>query len=296
MLGYLHTATGTTTMSDPIATAFGPFGRIGVMDMDAPLALHVHHHLHIILKVTGSDTQFQVKGRLYPAAQSTAILINQWEPHAWSPLTDQGPTRFLTLYLEPDWLRNRGFCDAQDSFTQFFTSAIASRSNWANHIIDHLHDLILASTQSIHPMSIAEELSGLLVELVKALQKGTARASTPAGRRIAYDYRIRRAMQLLHQPNTPIQLDSIADQVGLSRPHFFDLFKKCTGVTPNRVSNAIRMERAIALLTQSTVPMADLAEDLYFATPGNFSRFFKSQIGINPNAFRRTMITDSFRA
>ena len=70
-------------MSDPIATAFGPFWRIGVMDMDAPLAIHVHHHLHIILKVGGSNTGFAVKGRLYPATHSTAILINRWEPHAW---------------------------------------------------------------------------------------------------------------------------------------------------------------------------------------------------------------------
>ena len=90
-------------------------------------------------------------------------------------------------------------------------------------------------------------------------------------------------------------VDLFFEQYGLCcslRPHFFDLFKKCTGVTPNRVSNAIRMERAITLLTQSSDPMADLAEDLHFATPGNFSRFFKSQIGINPNAFRRTMIAD----
>ncbi|MDF1750046.1 MAG: AraC family transcriptional regulator, partial [Alphaproteobacteria bacterium] len=167
------------------------------------------------------------------------------------------------------------------------------RSDWANCIADHLHDLILSSTQSTQPLSITDQLSGLLVDLVRALKNGIVRATAPAGGRIAYDYRIRRAMQLLHTSNTPIQLESIADEVGLSRPHFFDLFKKCTGITPNRVSNAVRMERAITLLTQSSDPMADLAENLHFATPGNFSRFFKSQIGINPNAFRRTMIADS---
>ncbi|HAE00648.1 MAG TPA: hypothetical protein DCL95_03955 [Rhodospirillaceae bacterium] len=279
-------------MSDPIATAFGPFGRIGVMDMDAPLAIHVHHHLHIILKVGGSNTGFAVKGRLYPATHATAILINRWEPHAWSPVPGQAPTRFLTLYLEPEWLRDMGLGTGLDSFGRFFPSPVAERSDWANCITDHLHDLILSSTHSIHPVSITGDLSGLLVDLVRALQEGTLRSPSQEGGRVAYDYRIRRAMHLLHRSDAPPQLDDVAQEVGLSRPHFFDLFKKCTGVTPNRVSNAIRMERAITLLTQSSYPMADLAEDLHFATPGNFSRFFKSQIGINPNAFRRTMIAD----
>ena len=61
-------------------------------------------------------------------------------------------------------------------------------------------------------------------------------------------------------------------------------------MTPTRVSSAARMERAIALLSDSAMPLGDLSESLHFATPGNFTRFFRAQIGLSPHAFRRSSI------
>jgi AraC-like DNA-binding protein len=46
-------------------------------------------------------------------------------------------------------------------------------------------------------------------------------------------------------------LDSVAREVGLSRPHFYKLFRAQVGLTPNLYLNALRMERAIDLLAES---------------------------------------------
>ena len=95
-------------MSRPIATLFGGFGRIGITDMDCPLATHVHPHLHAIIKLAGADTSFQVRDALCPVTADSAVLVNAWEPHAWTFRRERGPTRFLTLYLDPKWLSQAG--------------------------------------------------------------------------------------------------------------------------------------------------------------------------------------------
>ena len=45
-----------------------------------------------------------------------------------------------------------------------------------------------------------------------------------------------------------MELDHVAREVGLSRPHFFKLFRTQVGLTPNLYANALRMERAIERL------------------------------------------------
>ena len=45
-----------------------------------------------------------------------------------------------------------------------------------------------------------------------------------------------------------IELDHVARESGLSRPHFYKLFRSQTGVTPNLYLNTLLMERAIDTL------------------------------------------------
>src|SRR5690606_32261292 len=102
--------------------------------------------------------------------------------------------------------------------------------------------------------------------------------------------RIRRALDLLRQPEAVLRVEGIAREVGLSRPRFFELFHECTGFTPARYLNAARMERAIRRLTGDRASMSETALDLGFAAPGNFTRFFRQQIGVTPQSFRRAVV------
>ncbi|WP_161973795.1 helix-turn-helix domain-containing protein [Hwanghaeella grinnelliae] len=277
-------------LSRPIATLFGGFGRIGITDMDCPLATHVHPHLHAIIKLDGADTSFRVRDTLCPVTANSAVLVNAWEPHAWTFRPGRGPTRFLTLYLDPKWLSQAGFHRADNGLEPFFGAPCVDRSPAADRAIADLVRAVLASGRIENSQSDIVDVPGTLAALIHALH-GAARPSSRAEWIApAFDYRIRRAMGMLYQREELLSVETVADAVGLSRPRFFELFKHCTGVTPNRISNAARMERAISLLAESDVPMGELALHLNFSTPGNFSRFFRSQIGLSPHAFRRSSI------
>ena len=92
-------------MSKVIRLLHGEFGRVALLEMDAPLVTHAHHHCHILCKVGGPDTAFQVRGKNCPLTNDNAVLINAWEEHSYLhlPVGGSNPV-LLALYLEPKWL------------------------------------------------------------------------------------------------------------------------------------------------------------------------------------------------
>lgn len=277
-------------MSRPFAFVHGAFGRLGLVDMDTDLATHVHHHLHVVIKAGGGDAHFRMRDRTYPVTDDNAVLVNAWEPHALRRDPAAAPTLCLTLYLEPAWLFATGLETPVEGARAFFAAPCVRLSVTARHVVRALAEIMAAPWPLRESEFVGEEIARLVFALIRALRDGRQTHARPRAPGRVFDYRIRRALDLLHLQEGALRIDAVAREVGLSRPRFFELFQQCTGFTPSRVVNAARMERAIGMLTQSRTPMGDMALDLGFATQGNFSRFFKQQIGVSPNSFRRAAV------
>ena len=86
-----------------------------------------------------------------------------------------------------------------------------------------------------------------------------------------------------------ICFDEVARNVGLSRPHFFALFKGETSLTPNVYWNTLRMQEALRQLQWSREPLTSVAWNLGFTTQGNFTRFFRDHAGVPPTLYREAM-------
>ncbi len=86
-------------------------------------------------------------------------------------------------------------------------------------------------------------------------------------------------------------LDGIARAAGLSRPHFYKLFRQHMGVTPNLYMNALRMEHAIQRLTDSHDAVTEIGFDLGFSSQASFSRFFIANGVVAPSNYRRSVVS-----
>ncbi len=92
-------------MSRAVKIFQGRFGRVALLDMNASLVAHAHHHCHILIKAGGSDSAFFVRDHKQALTDETAVLVNAWEPHAYTHEPSVGgQTLILALYIEPSWL------------------------------------------------------------------------------------------------------------------------------------------------------------------------------------------------
>lgn len=80
-----------------------------------------------------------------------------------------------------------------------------------------------------------------------------------------------------------IQLKSLAGQVGW-HPHYLQkLFRRRYGVTPRRLQNQLRSERALELL-DSGLPAAEVAQMVGFCDQSHLIRVFRQFHGVSPGA------------
>ena len=83
--------------------------------------------------------------------------------------------------------------------------------------------------------------------------------------------------------------DRIAAECGLSRAHFFALFRRGTNLTPSVYANELRMEEGIRKLSTSQSAIAGISLDLGFSAQSHFTRFFREHLGIAPSEYRKVV-------
>lgn len=82
-------------------------------------------------------------------------------------------------------------------------------------------------------------------------------------------------------------LDKLAQQAGLSIPHYVALFRKQTGTSPMRHLTRVRLRHACELLDQTALNIAEIARRVGYEDSFYFSRVFNKNTGISPTAYRK---------
>jgi AraC family transcriptional regulator len=85
----------------------------------------------------------------------------------------------------------------------------------------------------------------------------------------------------------PVDLESAAQEAGLSSFHFLRLFANVLGVTPHQYLIRSRLRRAARLLADDARSITDVAFDAGFADLSNFVRTFHRAAGVSPRRFRQ---------
>lgn len=274
-------------MSRALRVLQGEFGRVALLDMNRPLVRHAHHHCHMLFKIGGADTSFTVKDQISPLTDESIVLVNAWEPHCYNHVVDAPPTEILAFYLEPAWLAGIDKVFAASNDRNFFANTCVS--------VDRRIQLMgrrLAQEIAFGVLTDAAEIQERIFELTIAVAHRFSNwrgvEHTPAAQRLMFDHRIRRSITHMRDHGAhPLNADRLAHVAGLSRPRFFQLFKACTGLTPNLYSSTLLVEGAISRLANTENEIAGIAADLGFSEQSNFARFFSQHVGCSPSDYRR---------
>ena len=80
---------------------------------------------------------------------------------------------------------------------------------------------------------------------------------------------------------------SLAKMEGLSVSQYELLFRRTTGRTPTQYVTKLRMSLARKLLSETSMPINEIAEACGYADPFYFSRVFTKETGVSPRAYRK---------
>lgn len=273
-------------MSSAVAVFHGAFGRVCLYELDRSMVPHAHREGHLIFHVSGPAAEVEVDGRPYPLSPGQAVAISPWQTHYYRTLDTLNATLTLVVYVRPAW------------FLEASRSSISSLrfGRVGIEVTDPLARLVYANAKTMLDAARAsttteDQLCSLTQACFDQSWQWTERGPCFVGNASPVrDFRVRNALRLLLDCLCePLDLNEVAREVGLSRPHFYKLFRQQVGVTPNIYLNSLRMERAIDLLTGSGEAVADIGLDLGFSSQASFSRFFIANGVVPPSVYRRSV-------
>lgn len=132
--------------------------------------------------------------------------------------------------------------------------------------------------------ALAQQLAVQLLRSHMAVRRSAQIEISRAG---PVDRRLRRAVEFIHDNySRDLPLEEIAEIAYLSEYHFSRLFKQVIGVSPHAYLASIRLERARSMLTETMLPISEIAATVGYQSQSHFTRVFKGATGLTPRAYR----------
>lgn len=88
-------------------------------------------------------------------------------------------------------------------------------------------------------------------------------------------------------------VDLLAERVGVGARHLSRLFQKHLGASPMQVAKTARVQRAKRLLTETDLPITDIALQAGFGSLRRFNAVFQEVYKRPPTAIRRTLVSQN---
>jgi AraC family transcriptional regulator len=205
----------------------------------------------------------------------------------WS-WADSRPHEMLHVYLEPNFVKKTAeTCDL--NYDQMaIEPQIAVRDEQLSHMAMSLLCELNAENivGRLYADSVASAFAIQLIRRYSCLKDvGMAKGGMAP-------HKLRRALEYISdklEQQSGIALDVVAQEVGMSRFHFSRVFKESMGLSPINYIVRQRIERAKKLLTETELPIADIALQAGFSGQSHFTTFFRKLVGLTPRDFRRAI-------
>ncbi len=142
----------------------------------------------------------------------------------------------------------------------------------------------MVSEAQAHGAAARLYVESAAVVLAQRLVARGRRSTLPARRAGLPPSVLRRAKEFLHdRMNRNPGITELSAAIGMNVDHFSRMFKRSTGLAPHQYLGDIRLERAKRLLADGRTPIIEIAYEIGYANPSQFSAFFRKRTGLSPD-------------
>jgi AraC-like DNA-binding protein len=213
-------------------------------------------------------------------------------PHSTRSLSD-GANSYLVLKFMPEALYDAGqqLCGLKYIFPYIHFSEV-SASVYTKAQLDgsRMRELLMAIQQERHQQAYGYEMalhayiSQVMLWFLRAWQK---QAGTGAvGERELL--RLQRAQQYIDEHiDESLRQEDVAQHLGMGLSTFSRFFSETSGMSFPAYVRVRRLNKAAALLAQSSRPVTEIAAETGFSTASYLILCFRKQYGVTPAQFRK---------
>lgn len=198
-----------------------------------------------------------------------AVLVFPGKPHAYRPHSGSTWDEFYVVFEGP-------------VFEAWARQGTLDRTRPVFHVGDPYRVLsqfqIEVSAARQDPLTQVCRFQLWLADLLIASNYQVTRSSP--------DFVHRAKLHLASDLDLELDLNQLAEQMGMSYESFRHRFRKETGVAPYAFRYSARMEAAAEMLALTNLKNATIAAQLGFATEHHFSAAFKKRYRVSPRAYR----------
>ena len=149
-------------------------------------------------------------------------------------------------------------------------------------------DMMLAMIEAEHGRDLAVIVADMCIHARSEDQNTPQKSALSVAIGSRNPHLIAAIQRMQERLEEPLGMTELADGLGISRRQLERLFRKYVGTTPNRFYFEMRIARAHALLSETNMPVTEVAMATGFGSPAQFAARFRKRYGLSPRAFRKS--------
>lgn len=238
----------------------------------------------LLMHIESGTTVHTVDFREHTLHPGDVLWVRAGQVHRWGTIADiegpvvmfgpRGATDGTRSLVRPDLVRSQSLWPASDLAGTPTIDALG--------LLNRIAATGPRGRNDLHQVALAHSLGTLLVELERAKDSGGT--PVPAATHEAYGWfrdEVEEHFRSWHK------VGQYADRLGYSARTLTRLARQHTGLSAKELIDERILLEARRQLSHADTSVLQIAEELGFDDPSNFSAYFLRQAGMTPGAFRR---------
>ncbi|WP_343563829.1 GlxA family transcriptional regulator [Kiloniella sp. b19] len=148
-------------------------------------------------------------------------------------------------------------------------------------------DMMLHMIEQDHGKDLATVVSDMCIHFGSSDRETSQQSAYSVAIKSGNQHLIGAMQYMLTSIEDPVEIHEIAEQIDLSRRQMERLFKRYVGVSPVKFYIKLRVERAYALLNETSMPIPEIAAATGFNSASQLAFQFKKRFGLSPTQLRK---------
>jgi AraC-like DNA-binding protein len=264
------------------------------LDDGIPFQWHYHPEFELTLTLNSRGQRY-IGDSIATYDDGDLVLLGPNLPHTWNSaekIDRRRPHHAIVLWFTEAWGQSVTATLAEMRSLQPLLARAGRGVVFSREAASATRPLI----ESIPARAPADRLFRLMETLALLATDTEARPiAGPSADRRKVDTpdrdRIERVLDHIHAHyRTPVSVEALADVAALSPSGFHRLFRRHTHLTVTEYVADLRIGQACALLVNSAMPVANIADEVGYMNLANFNRRFRALKGMTPREFRRSFV------